>query len=199
MPSPPPPLIVHSLVSLTGVLSEATHISGHAHGSKWDATLLGLLCRKRSRLLSLTLRCLAVSSPQITEDDNYVLAEEPIFTRAATSVHDTYSQVGRTDTSKAHHSNTWPYKSGAVFSPFMDVGCVCNSCVSAADPAGLPLLNDWQNGDHLSLMQGSEVWINAPYENFIFIFNLKKKPHLSFAQGCLKIILKNEANYCIFP
>lgn len=63
-------------------------------------------------------------TPQITEDDNYVLAEEPIFTRAATSVHDTYSQVGRTDTSKAHHSNTCPYKSGAVFSPFIDVGGV---------------------------------------------------------------------------
>lgn len=117
-------LCLHPCVSLTGVLSEDTHISKRAHGSKWDATLLGLLGRKRSRLLSLTLRCPAVSSPQITEDDNYVLAEEPIFTRAATSVHDTYSQVGRTGTSKAHHSNTCPYKSGAVFSPFIDVGCV---------------------------------------------------------------------------
>lgn len=93
-------------VSLTGVLSEAPHISRHAHGSKWDATLLS---RKRSRLLSLTLRCPAVSSPQIIEDDNYVPAEEPIFACAATSVHDTHSQVGRTDTSKAPHSNTWPY------------------------------------------------------------------------------------------
>lgn len=115
---------LHSHVSLTGVLSEATHISRHAHGSKWDATLLGLLDRERSRLLSLTLRCPAVSSPQITEDDNYVLAEEPIFACAATSVHDTHSQVGRADTSKAQHSKTCPYKSGAVFSPFIDVGCV---------------------------------------------------------------------------
>lgn len=54
------------------------------------------------------------------EDDNYVLAEEPIFGCAATSVHDTHSQVGEDG-----HEQSSPLKHLAVvFSPFMDVRCV---------------------------------------------------------------------------
>lgn len=70
-------------------------------GSKWDATFLSLLSGKQSRLLSLTLRCPAGSSPQSAGDAAEILImrrRRSQFRRTqAASRHDTCSQVGRSD------------------------------------------------------------------------------------------------------
>lgn len=70
-------------------------------GSKWDATFLSLLSGKQSRLLSLTLRCPAGSSPQSAEDGAEIVImrrRRSQFRRTrAASRHDTCSQGGRTD------------------------------------------------------------------------------------------------------
>lgn len=70
-------------------------------GSKWDATFLSLLSGKQSRLLRLTLRCPAGSSPQSAGDATEILImrrRRSQFRRTqAASRHDTCSQVGRTD------------------------------------------------------------------------------------------------------
>lgn len=139
--------------SWTEVLSEATHISKHAQGSKWDATLLS---RKQSRLLSLMLRCPASSSPQSTEDGTELAimqwqrSQFPSHSHISTW-HTLSSRKDRqqsTCTPTHAHAN---HKSSAMFF-FSLTGVnvfVCAVCMlQPENPTGLSQADDWENRGH---------------------------------------------------
>lgn len=121
--------------SWTEVLSEATHISKHALGSKWDATLLSLLSRKQSRLLSLMLRCPASSSRQSTEDGTELTImqwQRRQFSSHGhiSAWHTLWSREGRhkqrTCTPTHAHTN---HKRDVFLPPMRWYVCVCVLCV----------------------------------------------------------------------
>lgn len=136
-------------LSLTEGLSEATHISKDALASKWAAALPGLLSRKQSHLLSLTLRCAAASALQSTEDSTEITIIQcqgsqflshghiNIHRRAHTHRH-RHTLLSREDRHE-QRACTWTHAHNFSLCECM---CACQSL------SRLPHAADWENRSH---------------------------------------------------